>query len=305
MPDVLSRYGLWLEAAHSLLEEHHREFPRARVAEVLDETFEVPAWSWNWAEPDGSLGVWLERPPPSSSWPRAGPSLEWVVESHQHHPLLAWFAHSGDPHAMSTGRVPTSVVSVRAQREYRMEYATLTGIDHQLSIPYVWEPGRYRAFVLGRCGDDFTHDDVALARWIQPLLTLLNLHVISLAASSFEPAHDAGLTARETTVLSLLADGATACGMARKLQVSPRTVHNHLQRVYRKLEVHDRMGAVIRAQSLGIVEPWPGRSPVVDSQADAGRPGNVPPTGAGARSEPRRSFAYALDPETGRLVEVS
>jgi len=309
MLDVMSRYRLWLEAVDCLLAEHHRGiFPRLQISEVIDTTFTDASTSeWAWAQPDGSLGGEFSRLPPGPDWPESGPPTEWVVASHEQHPLLSWFRASGDSRPMSSGRVPPSVVSVLAQQRYRAEVGAPMGLGHQLSIPYVLQPGRYRAFLLARTDDDFPDEDLDLARRIQPLLELLNLHVTSRVATAFEPAQDARLTPRETTVLSLLADGATAYGIARKLQVSPRTVHNHLQRVYRKLAVHDRMGAVIRAQSLGILEPWPAQpaGPVVTLQAGAGRPDNVIPIDRGVRSGPRRSFAYAIDPDTGRLVEVS
>jgi DNA-binding NarL/FixJ family response regulator len=62
-----------------------------------------------------------------------------------------------------------------------------------------------------------------------------------------------GLTARELCVLGLLADGLTACAIARRLGISPRTVHAHLAHVYRKLGVSDRLGAVLVAQAAGLV----------------------------------------------------
>jgi DNA-binding NarL/FixJ family response regulator len=37
--------------------------------------------------------------------------------------------------------------------------------------------------------------------------------------------------------------------------VSERTVHKHLGNVYMKLDAHDRLLAVRRAESLGLLEP--------------------------------------------------
>jgi DNA-binding CsgD family transcriptional regulator len=74
------------------------------------------------------------------------------------------------------------------------------------------------------------------------------------------PAAD-GLTARETEVLRMLAEGMLASSIAARLQVSTRTVHKHLGNVYRKLGTHDRLQAVMHAQELGIV-PAPRRPPV-------------------------------------------
>lgn len=41
--------------------------------------------------------------------------------------------------------------------------------------------------------------------------------------------------------------------MARRLGISARTVHKHLQNLYRKLGTADRLGAVLRAQQAGLL----------------------------------------------------
>jgi ATP/maltotriose-dependent transcriptional regulator MalT len=68
-------------------------------------------------------------------------------------------------------------------------------------------------------------------------------------------AADVGLTPRESAVLDLLASGSTARAIARRLAVGERTVQKHLQRVYGKLGVADRLAAVQRAQLLGLLPP--------------------------------------------------
>jgi DNA-binding NarL/FixJ family response regulator len=47
--------------------------------------------------------------------------------------------------------------------------------------------------------------------------------------------------------------GLTAEGIARRLGTSPRTVHKHLEHVYRKLGVTDRLGAFRAAQAAGLL----------------------------------------------------
>jgi DNA-binding CsgD family transcriptional regulator len=66
-------------------------------------------------------------------------------------------------------------------------------------------------------------------------------------------AHRAGLTPREVEVLTMVSDGLLARTIAARLDVSPRTVHKHLGNAYRKLGAHDRLIAVRRAQSLGLI----------------------------------------------------
>jgi len=64
---------------------------------------------------------------------------------------------------------------------------------------------------------------------------------------------DHRLTQRELTVLALLAEGLTADAIARRLDISPRTVHRHLQHLYRKLGTTDRLATVLRAKALGLL----------------------------------------------------
>ena len=59
------------------------------------------------------------------------------------------------------------------------------------------------------------------------------------------------LTPRESEVLLKLTSGRTARAIARELGVSERTVRKHLEHVYAKLGVHDRLGAVLLALRTG------------------------------------------------------
>lgn len=61
------------------------------------------------------------------------------------------------------------------------------------------------------------------------------------------------LTPREGQVLTLLAEGLTNKAIAARLGVSPDTVKDHLENVYRKLEVRDRVSALRRGTDLGLV----------------------------------------------------
>jgi HD-GYP domain-containing protein (c-di-GMP phosphodiesterase class II) len=63
----------------------------------------------------------------------------------------------------------------------------------------------------------------------------------------------AGLTARETEVLRLLARGASNPGIAAALVVSRKTVEHHVEAVYAKLGVHSRSAATLRAMQHGLL----------------------------------------------------
>jgi HD-GYP domain-containing protein (c-di-GMP phosphodiesterase class II) len=63
----------------------------------------------------------------------------------------------------------------------------------------------------------------------------------------------AGLTTRESEVLALLSQGMPNKGIARELGISPKTVSNHIERVYTKLGVSNRTGAAMYAMQYGLV----------------------------------------------------
>jgi DNA-binding CsgD family transcriptional regulator len=63
----------------------------------------------------------------------------------------------------------------------------------------------------------------------------------------------ARLTAREAEVLRCLASGRTARAIGRELGVSELTIRKHLENVYAKLDVHDRLDAVLAAIRTGII----------------------------------------------------
>jgi DNA-binding CsgD family transcriptional regulator len=68
-------------------------------------------------------------------------------------------------------------------------------------------------------------------------------------------ASPAGLTARETEVLELLADGLSYAEVAERLVLSEKTVGHHVSAVLRKLREPTRSRAVATAQRLGIIAP--------------------------------------------------
>jgi DNA-binding NarL/FixJ family response regulator len=82
--------------------------------------------------------------------------------------------------------------------------------------------------------------------------------VLAAAAVPVPPlavrAAPAGLTDREVEVLCSVARGLSIKQAARELELRPKTVDAHLQRIYPKLGVSTRAAATLRAVELGLLD---------------------------------------------------
>ncbi|HEX4333676.1 MAG TPA: response regulator transcription factor [Usitatibacter sp.] len=90
---------------------------------------------------------------------------------------------------------------------------------------------------------------------ISPVIArqLLKRFKAASGQESARPTEDAGLSARESEVLSLIAKGFSFGEIARVLGVSKHTVTTHVKKIYQKLAVHSRGEAVYEAGKMGLI----------------------------------------------------
>lgn len=82
-------------------------------------------------------------------------------------------------------------------------------------------------------------------------LAALSGHRDTSRASEFD--RPTNLTAREVEVLKLSAKGQSYELIAESLSISINTVRYHMKRLHMKLNVHNRLAAIDRARSLGLI----------------------------------------------------
>lgn len=117
------------------------------------------------------------------------------------------------------------------------------GTSHVMKL-FLPVRGRSAGFVLESGRRDFTRRDRDLLELLAPHLTLLRRRADAESCAAIAPEAVVELTARERTVVRLVADGMTNREIAAALFVAPGTVRKHLDNVYRKLGVRSRAEAV-------------------------------------------------------------
>jgi DNA-binding CsgD family transcriptional regulator len=250
-----SDLAYWLDVTADLLQRSLTEFPAAALAAHLNHSFELTSLSWEWRETEDDFGV------VQFAGATITPGLLEDFHSEQvmpRHLPMRWSAAT-DPRPKSVGRIPKAAVTARDPDWFR-ENLVPYRCEQQLSIPYRIQGVSHGAFVLTSANEEFSPDEVDLARRLQRLFAGLYVQVRAQGgAGGLVPSGSVaqvGLTGTEVAVLSLLAQGYPARGIARRLSTSPRTVHKHLEHIYRKLGVTDRLMAVRVATEMGF---GPGR----------------------------------------------
>jgi len=129
-----------------------------------------------------------------------------------------------------------------------------TGSEYQVVITFDI-PGRIVVMTVNR-PPDFTDKELTLLRLVAPQIALAYRNALAFselkqAAARTIPApkdlQQIGLTVREGEVLHWVIQGKRDKEVADILSASPRTIHNHLRSILRKLNTETRTGAALEA----------------------------------------------------------
>lgn len=192
------------------------------------------------------------------------PDAEQLFQQHlPEHPLLRHYQATGD---LAARRV-SDVASDRHFRSlglYRDFYRPAR-VDHQLIVSVPAPHDGMISVVLNRHRRDFSDQQREVIDLLRPHLR----QAAAIAALLSQPVPDTPrgtggrplLTRRQTRILQLVAAGSSDRAVARALGLSVRTVHTHLQHIYRTLGVTSRTEALAHVRALvlnGVSSPSTG-----------------------------------------------
>jgi DNA-binding CsgD family transcriptional regulator len=222
------------------------DFP-VRVVGVLRAIAGADSYSYNHFGPNGPLGVHAE--------PLDGPTFPGaytVFKQHVHeHPVLAHYRATGD----GTAHRISDFLSDRQFRSLALhhEFYRHTDVNYQLVVTVPLPGDGLIAAAVGRHRSDFSRQELELVDLLRPHIAQAAAiaGVLRLPPPSTLRGPDGAplLTARQASIVRLVAAGHPDRQIARSLGISTRTVHAHLQNIYRALSVSSRTEALARLRS--------------------------------------------------------
>lgn len=228
------------------------ELPRACGGEFIIRKSE------EWGEATGTVHIWTPN----------GPETDTIDD--QAGRVLRRGYPWADYYASTTDRTPLTACQVTGERAWHMSTTArvarkVFGTDHALALPLSHGSDPVKGYLIYRSGTDFTTTHLTCAQRLQPLLDGIERQhevlmrwreVTASSGAELDPvgrADSYGLTPREMSVLALLSQSLTAAAIGRRLGISLRTVHKHIENLYRKMGTTDRVATVLRAQACGLL----------------------------------------------------
>lgn len=235
--------GRWIDLTAHLLTQHVAEDPMREICHELCTRFSAEAaGTVDFSEDRARLGVYR------FSGDRPGRYAPVVGD----HPLALHYRSTHDPRARALADVDLHPRDPWAGAI--LESLHGDGLRDFVFLPLRPRDGmRHRWLGLGS-GDPLGAAARDEMQRVGGLVRAIDSHsrVMSVAPPCSTDS-ESGLSGRERAVLVLVSRGLTATAIGAELSISPRTVSKHQQNIYRKLDVSDRVTAVMRAQELGML----------------------------------------------------
>lgn len=260
MASVAERTMEWIDFTVDALARPSAGFPVEDVGRRLIDTFDLDVAALTWRESDGVVSITaVTRPGATHGGLGAAGATELMIQASNsqllaHHPLMLWTHATHSLAPQSLNRVPAAIRTTDRSGEVT-ELLHAVGVDQELSLALAFRDGDYVVYSLNRPGaEDFSDEDLHTATRLQPLLIAMRGQAQVLGPFTPNGAVAAyGLTGRELAVLQLLATGQTSQAIGSTLGCTRRTAEKHLEHLYRKLKVTDRVSAIRVARQDGLL----------------------------------------------------
>ena len=149
------------------------------------------------------------------------------------------------------------IAATRALRDAHPEAAVviLTSFNDRAKILAATDAGAIGYLLKDASPDDLERGIRAAARGESPLDPRAAGALLGRPRPPQDPGGPGGLSPREREVLALVAEGLPNKLIARRLEISEKTVKAHLTSVFRTIGVDDRTQAAVWAMRNGVAEP--------------------------------------------------
>ncbi len=167
-----------------------------------------------------------------------------------HNPIPDFIMERGEPLIWST--VIGEVLARHSDKDIQnfIRLIQKYGVVHGISIP-LYGPRNRNAYATFGFDEPVTsvEDDNCLA--LRAIMQVAHVRICILLNRAIPPIK---LSNREAEVLKWISKGKSNNDVARILEISSETVATYVRRVFTKLEVHDRVGATVKALQLGLIK---------------------------------------------------
>lgn len=236
----------WLDLAGDVLGPGGGDVPWAHVAQALVEDFRATVAVVEREPQDAALV-------PVHLMSTAAVDLAFYRTHARDVPLLRHLGEQFHPPLRICTHHLRQAVEPAAERVLRRVHED--GLAHGMGLPLLPSAASGQRWLILARREPFTSSERHAAEHLHRLLAGVE-HRVAVAAVPAVPLPREprpGLTAREHAVLALMAEGLVTDAIGHRLGVSGRTVAKHQEHIYRKFGTSDRLTAVLRAQSSGLL----------------------------------------------------